>query len=101
MQFVYCRNFQEISVKCPLADAPRKVSRVKCVMICTRNDKGVVYTDGMCYCEDKNTCSPDNKQNGIDDGEKNSLLIHPVLSKKSFILFLSFTMTLIQEIYAS
>ena len=78
-----CRNFQEIGVKCPLVDAPRIASRIECVLICTRKDKAVVYTDGMCYCEDKNTCSPDNKQNEVDDGEKNSTLIHPVPSKKS------------------
>ena len=52
-------------------------------MICTRKDKAVVYADGMCYCEDKNTCSPENKQNEVDDGEKNSTLIYPVPSKKS------------------
>ena len=53
-----------------------------------KKDKAVVYTDGMCYCEDKNTCSPENKQNEVDDEEKNSLLIHPVPSKKS--LFFNF-----------
>ena len=82
-QLINCRNFQEIGVKCPLVDAPRKASRIECVLICTRKDKAVVYADGMCYCEEKNTCSPANKQNEVDVGEKSSLLIHPVPSKKS------------------
>ena len=88
VQLVDCRNFQEIGVKCPLVDAPRIASRIECVLICARKDKAVVYADGMCYCEDKNTCSLENKQNEVDDGEKNSTLIHPVPSKKSISLTL-------------
>ena len=86
-QLITCRNFQEISVKCPLADAPWRASRSECVVICTRKDKAVAYADGMCYCEDKNTCLLENKQNEVDDGEKNSTLIHPVPSKKSLFPF--------------
>ena len=81
-QFVNCRNFQEIGVKCPLVDAPRKASRIECTLICTRKDKAVVYADGMCYCEEKTACSPANKQNENGVKEKSSLLIHPVPSKK-------------------
>ena len=87
IRLINCRNFQSIDVECSPAKAPRKASRIECVLICKRKDKAVVYADGMCYCEEKNTCSPANKRKEGVEG-KSAVLIHPVPSKKLYYNYL-------------
>ena len=89
IRLVNCRNFQPIDVECSPAEAPRKASRIECVLICKRKDKAIVYADGMCYCEEKNTCSPANKRNEVVGG-KSVVLIHPVPSKNFFMSYLTY-----------